>query len=563
MGKKPIVTKSHIMKLASQEAMADREAAASGHDNWIENEPTLTEDSANVFDELCNATKEGDLEKTESLVRNFGAPINMVDDFQCNPLYYACLCGHYEVVKFLLENGAQCDPNTFSGERCLYGALNDKIRRLLRSYKFSKAINENQPYLQFLTDLHDEHPYHDLTFVISDPYNDTEFPVQRFVMAARSAYFREQLLGRWRNESTVKLSSKLVNATAFASVLQYLYTGQLVDISNDVLENMIFVSKHLHMPDLQTRCEELLQEGKTSKNALRAQDAKAMAKIRNDYEAFLETLFAFAAHVNQSDKDTHLYTVTQSWLEQQEEKINDMPEATFADVGILIDNIVFPCHKAFLCRTQFFETMLEGTFSEADVQTSCIRYSQGRELHLPLVELHEVSAEAFGYVMEYLYTDRCTIPVEEAYDVLLAADMLMLDRLKSIAAIALTTPEEPVLDIYELTRTAISLNVDRLEQWCIRYFADHLDDYIKEQRFYDLIRESAQSIAGRQETDSIPLIDDLRYFLGKKYCIFEEDMNPEGRVSEEYKDTWTELETLYNEKLEMLDNILESLGLEA
>lgn len=96
------------MKLASQEAMADREAAASEQDNWIENEPTLTEDSANVFDELCNATKEGplpfsctstvthvcrcigDLEKTESLVRNFGAPINMVDDFQCNPLYYAC-----------------------------------------------------------------------------------------------------------------------------------------------------------------------------------------------------------------------------------------------------------------------------------------------------------------------------------------------------------------------------------------------------------------------------------------------------------------------------------------
>lgn len=63
--------------------------------------------------------------------------------------------------------------------------------------------------------------------------------------------------------------------------------------------------------------------------------------------------------------------------------------------------------------------------------------------------------------------------------------------------------------------------------------------------------------------DSIPLIDDLRYFLGKKYCIFEEDMNPEGRVSEEYKDTWTEMEKLYNEKLEMLDNILESLGLEA
>ena len=32
----------------------------------------------------------GDLEKTESLVRNFGAPIDVVDAWQSSPLYYAC-----------------------------------------------------------------------------------------------------------------------------------------------------------------------------------------------------------------------------------------------------------------------------------------------------------------------------------------------------------------------------------------------------------------------------------------------------------------------------------------
>ena len=63
--------------------------------------------------------------------------------------------------------------------------------------------------------------------------------------------------------------------------------------------------------------------------------------------------------------------------------------------------------------------------------------------------------------------------------------------------------------------------------------------------------------------DSIPLIDDLRYFLGKKYYIFEEELNPEGKVSEDYRDDWTDMEALYNEKLEKLDNVLESLGLEA
>jgi ankyrin repeat/BTB/POZ domain-containing protein 1 len=40
-------------------------------------------------------------------------------------------------------------------------------------------------------------------------------------------------------------------------------------------------------------------------------------------------------------------------------------------------------------------------------------------------------------------------------------------------------------------------------------------------------------------------------------------LNESGRVNDEYQDTWTELETLYNQKLEMLDQVLSSLGLEA
>jgi ankyrin repeat/BTB/POZ domain-containing protein 1 len=55
----------------------------------------------------------------------------------------------------------------------------------------------------------------------------------------------------------------------------------------------------------------------------------------------------------------------------------------------------------------------------------------------------------------------------------------------------------------------------------------------------------------------------LRYFLSKKYFIADEDLNESGRVNEEYQDTWTEMESLYNQKLEILDQLLESLGLEA
>ncbi|KAI9318040.1 BTB/POZ protein [Dichotomocladium elegans] len=570
MGKKPLVTKSHIMKLASEQAMSDRERSIVT-ELWVENEPTLDANSDNLFEELCTAAKEGDLEKTKSLVTNFGAPINMIDRWQCNPLFYACLCGHYEVVQFLLENGAQCDPNTFTGERCLYGALNDRIRKLLRSYKFSKAINENQPYLQFLTDLYTKHHYSDLTFVIRRPLaadedggQDEEFRVQRYVMAARSKYFREQLSKRWRDQPIVRLSSKHVDAAAFSSVLKYLYTGQLVNIKKPVLENMVFVCKHLDMRELQARCEELLKEEvKTSKNALKAQDANEMARIRGDYEAFLRELLGIAMYIAKTDIP-RTYVAIQSVFDDEVPPID--PSSTFADVGIFIDDVVFPCHKAVLCRSEYFDIMLQGEFSEANVQSSCVRYNQGSldyELHLPVIELHSVSAESFVYVLEFLYTDRCTIPTDQAFDVMLVADMLMLDRLKSIASIALTSADEPIMDIFQLTRTAVELNVDRLEQWCIRYFSDHLDRYIQDPLFHELIRESAQSIAGRQETDSIPFIDELRYWLGKKYCVFQEELNPEGRIDEEYRDDWTDLEALYNEKLEMLDQVLASLGLDA
>ena len=60
--------------------------------------------------------------------------LNVRDKWDSTPLYYACLCGHPEVVSFLLENGARCEANTFDGERCVYGALTDQIRKMLNNF---------------------------------------------------------------------------------------------------------------------------------------------------------------------------------------------------------------------------------------------------------------------------------------------------------------------------------------------------------------------------------------------------------------------------------------------
>lgn len=129
MGKKAVTNKANIMRLASSaaELVADADNVS----------PVLDRSETTLFDELCTATREGDLERVAYII-SVGGPVNAVDKWQCSPLYWACryhchflcqhgeqfsdlprsptgLCGHYEVTKYLLENGAKCDRNTFQG----------------------------------------------------------------------------------------------------------------------------------------------------------------------------------------------------------------------------------------------------------------------------------------------------------------------------------------------------------------------------------------------------------------------------------------------------------------
>jgi ankyrin repeat/BTB/POZ domain-containing protein 1 len=51
----------------------------------------------------------------------------------------------------LYFSGVRCEANTFDGERCLYGALTDKIKRLLLSYNMvSSKVIRRDLYEEFL-----------------------------------------------------------------------------------------------------------------------------------------------------------------------------------------------------------------------------------------------------------------------------------------------------------------------------------------------------------------------------------------------------------------------------
>ena len=131
--------------------------------------------------------------------------LNIRDRWDSTPLYYACLCGHLNLVEYILTNGARCDANTFDGERCQYGALTDQIRNVLRLFKVN-SIKLDQ-YDFFLERLLELGAYSDIVFYIKG----TTFKAHKIILATRSVYFKNKFETKWKNKQVVVGTFELVN----------------------------------------------------------------------------------------------------------------------------------------------------------------------------------------------------------------------------------------------------------------------------------------------------------------------------------------------------------------
>lgn len=176
-------------------------------------------------------------------------------------------------------------------------------------------------------------------------------------------------------------------------------------------------------------------------------------------------------------------------------------------------SVLFPVHRAMLIRSEFFLTMFSSPFREAQPSA-----------HLQIISV-DCKPEVLEIVLTFLYTEKSDFPLEHAIDVLFAADLLLIEKLKVRAAVVISTlgngsmrtkdlkpelsgEEHEVINIYDVLRAGWLLRVPRLEEFAARYFAYRLETYIEEEEFAEVIQESAARIQGRQETDSIELLDE-------------------------------------------------------
>ncbi|KAE8131555.1 hypothetical protein BDV38DRAFT_17085 [Aspergillus pseudotamarii] len=538
-------------------------------------------DLSEPFRELCAACRKGDLKVCQEKITE-GVNVNARDPYDYTPLILASLCGHYEVAQLLLESGALCERDTFQGERCLYNALNDRIRNLLLEYDYSKSTDPLQPLAAHISSLLTRDQPGTSDIVVSA--GDESLYLHKFILSARSPYFRRKLAAS-PETATWKLPST-IPPQAFGAAIKYLYFGEAPRelrsgpgtgfTESEVFTGIDRIAKHL---DIDTLVDSILDSG--DRRLARQRRTTELAKGRDQLEEWFRS------------------NVLQNKLVVETTKAGDIKwdrnNAIFADVLLQADelpedtdehsngtlqpgdgantcpkeqiqrSVVFPCHRAMLLRSEFFHTMFSSSFREAHLKD-----------HLHIINV-DCSPDVLEIILTFLYTEKVDFPLQVAVDVLFAADMLFIEKLKTKAAVVISTlgsgnmsqaeaaktrgtKDEEDLDIYAIIRAAWMTRVQRLEEFTARYLAYRLEAHIDLPEFAEVIQESASRIQGRQETDSIELLDDIRFYLGERFRLRFDDAGLEEMMEEEAEQHATSA-TTNDESMEKVIHGVEAIDL--
>ncbi|KAF3169575.1 hypothetical protein EYR41_008199 [Orbilia oligospora] len=467
------------------------------------------------IDVLMNAIRLGEINAVREHLIASKHHLNAVDKFDYSPIGLASLCGHYDILELLLSLGARCDRGTFQGERAVYSALNDRIRNLLLKYDYSVSIDNKQPYATLLssllskevgcaslTGIYRPRPDGD-TFL--HPHNSgDEIVAHAFVLIARSKYFRDIM------ESSESLQvNRLPIPTDVNSTLAALRCMYLID-SDDNTEtgdtpDSIKLSVYFGLPSLSKSTNTEPRDGANRHTSL-------IEAAQEDFLRLWDECLSVPLCLPRGEPFS---------VSKLAPRVQVLRPDVVLKVGSQFDDEVFfyAVHKAMI---------------QSDFICTAVRFKQAFQSsqiggQWPTVVSIDVSPQIMEAILKWFYTDMVDIPVEAALDLLQAADMLLIERLKSRACLLVTTQDSDDLltgergySIFDVARAGwMTGTFLKLDPFCARFLANRLEKCLEEGtirfQFEELIRESASRIQKREETDTIELIDDLRYYLSERF----------------------------------------------
>ncbi|KAI5286649.1 hypothetical protein KEM54_006615, partial [Ascosphaera aggregata] len=430
------------------------------------------------------------------------------------------------------------------------------LRNLLLRYDYSKSVDPLQPFAAHVSSLLVRDNPQTTDLVIAE--DGESFECHRFILAARSPYFRETL-SYASQKGNLRLPDGLP-APAFRVAIKHLYFGEAPrelrwgpGTGYSEYEVMDGIKKAADMLKLDGLVESV--QDRSNRRLARQRRTDEVARGREQMETwFRENVLGNKTTIetskasevkwtrnNQAFADIILKADCIPSEEDGEEKndsepTNKMPREQH-DTRVR-RSILYPVHKAMLLRSEYFLAMLCSPFKEAQ----------------PTNQLQIISVDCSPAVLEnvlyYLYAERADFPLRMAVNILFAADQLMIERLKNKAAVVISalgngsirklqgnesaggsmeSDNEPVdvakedIDIYDIIRAGWLTRVQRLEEFGARYLAYRLESHIDLPEFRSLVEESAKRIEKRQETDTIELVDDIRYYLDERFRLRFDD----------------------------------------
>uniref|UniRef100_A0A8C4Q9P6 Ankyrin repeat and BTB (POZ) domain containing 1 n=1 Tax=Eptatretus burgeri TaxID=7764 RepID=A0A8C4Q9P6_EPTBU len=353
-------------------------------------------------------------------------------------------------------------------------------------------------YDDFLERLLEQGQYSDVTFLV----HGEVFRVHRCVLCARCPYFSEMFQCKWKEKPIVSLKHPLINPAAFKAVLQYLYTGRM-DIDVESIADCRRVARQCHLL-------ELIEE-------LEAKWKQACEFVSNKPGTCVKVISVEASNGVQL-QDNLAVLADCAYPSQLRVGFGELPFdyadsfPSFPDCCFEVENYRFLCHKAFFCsRSEYFRALLEDHFCEAGELTWPVSIS--------VIPLRNITLDVFRSLLYYIYSNSAKLTSEQAYSLLPFADMYLLPGLKRLCGKALgqVLREHSVLSVWQ---TARLYSLNRLEDQCSEYMAHILDRLVELEEFAEAVQEDAKAVEARQETDSIPLVDDIRYHVTSNVQTF-------------------------------------------
>ncbi|CEL98026.1 unnamed protein product [Vitrella brassicaformis CCMP3155] len=419
------------------------------------------------LDDFCIACRTGNMELVRHFVEEEKYNINVRDQWDATPLYYACFAGHLDTVMYLLEKGAKCQPGTFDGERCMYGALTDQIRNLLAQYKQTTSSAQRDRYSETWRELFERSPLADLHFTVAgqgvptflaraspsseafrvhveelEGQNGWEsgagerglIHAHKLVLMARSHYLRRTLQKeQHRRRCVINVLSKYsISWSTYFEVIKWLYTERL-EVPLASVPEVLKAANIMKLDALKKAVLEEKQVGeKFQKGHMKKLLHRPVSVVLDPSPAYpfsmasamrpvVKAILTHASHEHRgSPRSPPLHGDLLSTCDLTVEVHNELEKP-----------MRFRCHRLmFESRAEYFQTLFashfcevgaagavgvnvsagssqSGSFSSNTTQDSRLAVDADKWSARPMLTVHlsSVSLLGFSLLLEYLYTD--------------------------------------------------------------------------------------------------------------------------------------------------------------